>query len=316
VRRERSGMTMIEILVVVSIIAVLIGILIPALSMVQNTAREVKQKAQFTAIDLGLAAFRNDYGDYPPSDWTRQTADTPGYCGAQKLAEALLGWDLLGFHPDSAWRGDGLAPDPVTGRGLAGTVYFAPDTLTRRKDRYIELETANAFPLCQRSGMRDGLFVDTSGAPPLAPRAYVLCDVFQVPERKLLLDDGRSVVPGTPILYYRANTSSKSIDRGYGETIDAGNPFKYLIYNRNDNDPLLFLRRLADAALPWAARRIHPLDLDAPPGTFVDFYSYIRDPKVPLPRLWPYRPDSYILISAGRDGLYGTPDDICNFGRR
>ena len=30
-----------------------------------------------------------------------------------------------------------------------------------------------------------------------------------------------------------------------------------------------------------------------------------------MPR--PYRADSYILISAGYDGLYGTRDDICNF---
>jgi hypothetical protein len=29
----------------------------------------------------------------------------------------------------------------------------------------------------------------------------------------------------------------------------------------------------------------------------------------------PYRADSYILISAGRDGLYGTADDIVNFPR-
>jgi hypothetical protein len=30
-----------------------------------------------------------------------------------------------------------------------------------------------------------------------------------------------------------------------------------------------------------------------------------------LPR--PYRRDSYILISAGYDGLYGTADDVLNF---
>jgi hypothetical protein len=41
--------------------------------------------------------------------------------------------------------------------------------------------------------------------------------------------------------------------------------------------------------------------------------GYIQDPKVTA-RPWPYRPDSYLLISAGADGLYGTPDDICNFG--
>jgi len=27
----------------------------------------------------------------------------------------------------------------------------------------------------------------------------------------------------------------------------------------------------------------------------------------------PFRADTYILISAGKDGLYGTKDDICNF---
>ncbi len=44
------------------------------------------------------------------------------------------------------------------------------------------------------------------------------------------------------------------------------------------------------------------------------FYEeYIRDPKIEA-RVWPYRPDSYLLISAGADGLYGTPDDIRNFG--
>jgi hypothetical protein len=48
------------------------------------------------------------------------------------------------------------------------------------------------------------------------------------------------------------------------------------------------------------------------PGTY--FYSpayKLADPKISIP--WPYRPDSYILISAGVDGVYGTDDDITNF---
>ena len=43
------------------------------------------------------------------------------------------------------------------------------------------------------------------------------------------------------------------------------------------------------------------------------FYEYIRDPKI-MATPWPYRPDSYILISAGADGEYGTGDDITNLG--
>ena len=29
----------------------------------------------------------------------------------------------------------------------------------------------------------------------------------------------------------------------------------------------------------------------------------------------PYKADTYILVSAGKDGLYGTSDDIFNFNK-
>ncbi len=319
-RREKSGLTIIEILVVVGIIAILVGILVPALTMVQKTAKGVKQRAQFTAIDLGLAAFRNDYGEYPPSNWWDSLIpNTPqDYCGAQKLAEALLGWDLLGFHPDSAWRADGL--DAVNGPETydpAGVYKKDPvvyqQNLKKRRDRYIEMDVANAFQLGESTAGRDGLFVSTAGlwgGQPLRKNTYVLCDVYDVPERKLMLPDGRSVVPGTPILYYRANAASKTIDR----TI-SGIRLRDLIYNSGDNVPLINLGRLSDAAKPIAQRQQHPLDMAATPPWGVNFYDYIRDSKVTA-HPWPYRPDSYILISAGPDGLYGTNDDIRNFGKR
>ena len=318
-RREKSGLTVIEILVVVSIIAILVGILIPSLRMVQNTAKAVKQQAQFTAIDLGLAAFRSDYGDYPPSNWWNPAVPGPqNYCGSQKLAEALLGWDLMGFHPDSAWRADGLdaSGGPTTYDPLNT---YAPavrqENLKKRRDRYVEMEVANVFRLGESApGLRDGLFVSTAGTwggQPLAANTHVLCDVYEVPERKIALADGRSVVPGTPILYYRANPSSKTID----STGTAVAEPEDRIYNVRDNVPLINLRRLSEAARPLAARQQHPLDLGAPAPWGIDFYDYIRDPKVTAHR-WPYRPDSYLLISAGPDGLYGTRDDIRNFGKR
>ena len=302
---------MIEILVVVGIIAVLVGILVPAVSMVQKTARETKQKAQFTAIELGLAAFRGDYGDYPPSFWWSPSSPSgpQDYCGAQKLAEALLGWDLLGFHPNSAWRADGRDT-------LGGLTTYSPPTptaasLSERKSRYIEMDIARAFRLGESApGARDGLFPDTS---PLARGTYVLCDVFDVPERKLQLPDGKAVTPGTPILYYRANPTSKTIrDEDPDDRI----------YNSRDNVALVNLGRLADWAQLVGGRRRHPIGTSVAGGDpyFAGdpyFYRFICDPKVEVTNLpWPYRPDSYILISAGSDGLYGTPDDIRNFGRK
>jgi type II secretory pathway pseudopilin PulG len=317
VKTRTSGLTVIEILVVVGIIAMLVGLLLPAVHKVQTMAKEVKQKAQFTSIELALAAFKSDFGDYPPSNWWNPdptgTVTRQDYCGAQKLSEALLGWDLLGFHPDSAWRADGLdraggplAYDPLKVNAAA--------SLDKRKGRYVELEHANVFQLGDSvPGGRDGLFPDTSnnsGNQPLERRTFVLCDVFTVNDRKILMNSSTLAVPGvaaqmaspgTPILYYKANPASKV-------HADAQVDPQYRIYNVRDNWPLVSLGMVADALKDIGLRRHHPLS-DA---NF--FYEYIRDPKIQA-RPWPYRPDSYLLISAGADGLYGTNDDIRNFGQ-
>ena len=101
---KKYGFTIVELLTVLTIIALLTGILVPTLSLVRNTARQARQKAQFAAITQALMSFRQDYGDYPES----YLSSSGDYCGAQKLAEALVGWDLLGFHPYSSFTSDGI----------------------------------------------------------------------------------------------------------------------------------------------------------------------------------------------------------------
>jgi prepilin-type N-terminal cleavage/methylation domain-containing protein len=273
---RRTGLTLVELLVVLAIIALLVGILIPALTVVQQTARETKQKAQINHIELALVAFKNDYGDYPPSDLT------PGhenYCGAQKLAEALLGWDLLGFHPRSDFRADGRNDNGVF-------IYDPsdPNLFDQRKGPYLDSQAADVFRLGNTPPNRPGLYNDTMT---LAPDTYVICDVFS--NQRIELINGKTVSAGVPILYYRANTSENTIEGRY-------NPL--------DNDAIVQIKELVD-------NREHPLGI--PDGNYEVFYNFIRDPKI-YARDWPYRPDSYILISAGADGLYGTSDDIRNFG--
>ena len=276
--RKKTGLTIIELLIVLGIIAILTGLLVPSLSVVRKTAKETKQKAQFATIGLALEAFKNDYGDYPPSS----LSPGPGYSGSQRLAEALLGWDLLGFHPSSAWRGDGLdatggpgSYDPAQTRDINGD--GVPDTFDERKGPYLELANVGAFRLLDLFG--------TNALGPLDPNTFVICDVFGA--KKISMANGKIVRAGAPILYYRANTSGKMITT---------------IYNVGDNIFFILVKQMADG-------RDHPLL--SPTNQF--FYNYIQDPKITA-RDWPYRPDSYILISAGADGLYGTPDDITNFG--
>jgi len=266
---------MVELLAALGIVALLIGLLIPALNVVRRIAKETKQKAQFTAIELALEAFKKDYGDYPGSDWALGS----DYCGTQKLTEALLGWDLLGFHPKSDFRSNGRNDNGVFIYDANNPIFF-----DQRRGPYLELATTNAFRLGNISIRYPGMFNNTR---PLAPNTFVLCDVFGT--KKVMLANGETVRAGAPILYYRANTSGKTIRE---------------IYNVLDNDALINIKQTADG-------KIHPL---ADTGNqYLYFYEYIRDPKISA-RPWPYRPDSCILISAGVDGLYGTGDDIRNFG--
>jgi type II secretory pathway pseudopilin PulG len=307
VEHKKTGLTIIELLIVLGIIGVLVGLLVPAVSVVKKMARETKQKAQFATIELALAAFKNDYGDYPPSyGWDYLDNSPLDYCGAQRLAEALLGWDLMGFHPESAWRADGLdradgpdSYDPVRTRDINGD--NIPDTFDERTGPYLELATTNAFRLGNISVSKPGLFVDTG---PLAPDTFVLCDVFTrktviVPNQ--VTGDTVRYKAGTPILYFKANASSKYL----------GDPEPGSIYRAGDNRGLMGLRSVEEQQQDM---RQHPL-FD-PPLQSGNFLRNIMDPKVTTAnRMWPYRPESYLLISAGADGLYGTPDDITNFGQ-
>jgi prepilin-type N-terminal cleavage/methylation domain-containing protein len=304
VNHKKTGFTVVELLTVVAIIAILVAVLVPSLTAVRSLAKETKQKSQLTTIALAIEAFKNDYGDYPPSYyWLGAPYPPPaagfGYCGAQKLAEALLGWDLMGFHPGSAWRADGLDED-------GGSTIYNPNTLDERKGPYLELATASAFWLGRTTG-HDGLFANTGT---LNADRFVLTDVFG--RKTVVINKGidpttgrlttESVKAGTPILYYKANTSSKIL-------VNNVSMFGNNIYNIRDNGVLIALGTITEG-------RQHPLENS---DIFYSSVGGIVDPKVIVDptdpqKLWPYRPDSYILISAGADGLYGTSDDICNFG--
>jgi len=295
-RRREFGFTMVEILTVVGIIAMLVAVLIPTLTMVRRIAKETRQTAQLTAIDLALTAFRSGsgYNDYPPSSWQGGNQPRTDYSGAQMLAEALVGWDLMGFHPESAWRSDGK--DASGGNGpydLTGTDEKNEENLRERRGPYVELGTANAFKLEQ-------LF-NNYGAV-LEPDTFVICDTFGV--KKVQIAAGRTVRAGTPILYYRANTARRNMkDEDYNERI----------YNVWDNYFLVELGSLTPDGRRCQPHREHPLrGFDA--LYYYDYKGGISDSKVTTTDvLWPHRPDSYILISAGADGLYGTEDDIRNF---
>ncbi len=270
---KRAAFTIVELLTVMSIIVILIGLLVPALNNVRKYAREVRQSAQFHSIGVALEQFNSQFDTYPDSGPNGH--DGLPYCGAMKLAEAMVGQDLMGFHPDSVWNSSGLNLNKVQLYG--GT---NPD-LSARKGPYLPVENANAYRMSEVY-QNVGNFLPTS---------IVLCDVFgQVTNRTT----GQKI--GMPILYYKARPSKMLFD-----VANAANS----IYNYLDNQELLMLGN------PWDQNTKSRLATEgATPGA--RFYRNTENTQVTT-TIIPYNKDTFILISAGNDGEYGTSDDICNF---
>jgi hypothetical protein len=218
----------------------------------------------------------------------------------------MVGLDLLGFHPKSGFTATGYnnidgdaTPDLVyhpttTETSSGGYTETAAQNIDLRK-KYIDLESANAFQ------MQDVYTAATVVDADFLATSFVLCDTYAKKRAS-----GKKT--GMPILYFRARTNFQFQDYTDGST------YQDDIYNIYDNVNLLTLNSPDDATVR------HPLwdgvtDLK-------DFEDMILNKQVqnatkttatPNGVKRPYRADSYILVSAGKDGLYGTADDMFNF---
>jgi len=291
-----KGFTLVELLVVLAIVAMLIGLLMPALGQIRKYAGTVKQKAQIGSIEIALSLYKNEpaFGQYPPSHGCESclaTDDANLYNGAQTLAEAMVGWDLLGVHPDTAYRADGL--------DISGNPTIYPSTsgepnitnLGKRKGPYLDRANIGVF----KADQVFNTYVVTN--------RFMICDTF-TKNRSIA---GKQYKIGTPILYYRANPSAINT-----QLIDPASSFpinyRTNIYNYMDNFYLLISS--------YNNNNKNNNFYDSAGAKVANFFTFISDPMIPLATGAlgrPQKPDSFILISAGPDGIYGTKDDICNF---
>ena len=313
-----SGFSLIELLVVISIIVMLIAMLSTGIQMVKKHATNLRQKANFHAIEVGLELFQKDYDDYPPSSVLPDSSATADLvCGAQHLAEALVGRDMKGFDPKTNW----YAPEEdetiyanVDDKG--STTEDEAASRSRRWKLFIELKKMGAFV------MHD-LYGDTYSGPVYSTdhyteiesfRAPVITDIFR--QKKITRPnppyEGRSEWVGSPILYYKADSSSRLFKKEPAPT-DGPDEFARWIYNYEDNRAIINLGKIKDPAVMHHFNEAYTYTAEGgQTRTGVQlFYETITNPKVNYDK--PFNAATFILISAGYDGIYGTADDITNF---
>lgn len=82
VKKRQAGFTIIEMLIVVTILAMMAGVLVPVLQEGQATARDSRRMADLRSVQSALADFHRDNGEYPDTGDEWQTDFEDGYGAA------------------------------------------------------------------------------------------------------------------------------------------------------------------------------------------------------------------------------------------
>jgi len=339
-RRRNSGgasaFSLVELLTVVFIIALLIGIIIPSLNSARNSAKRSKTLANIKGLDTGLELFRNDNereypqtGGYPPSfshppirgatfaaengefPFAVDTSPFPVAMGAHWLPAMMMGLDQRGFISRKNVPRDEL-DEPST--------WYDPDreeTLPRNPF-YIEpgaIKTLHSHDLRGRPNL--GLtttwestqelqtFVDAFDQPILyyAANKYGRDNMVEDVHR-----DDNTYEDGPPVYFHQDNVlftgggDETSPEPGW----DFGGGAKHKIARSGFE---LDANQLMDQANEDTFARFI-LDRQLEAALFEEKQEgNISDNR----KIYPVNKSSYILISAGVDGIYGNSDDIVNF---
>lgn len=161
----RSAFTLVELLVVIAIIAVLAGLLIPAVSAAKNKASVTRAKAEISNLETSINQFKADYGIYPvPKEAQAAAANNGG--------NYTFGY-RLGYPSGAAQLSTSQNQDYLIDNRGVMFLLMARDTgmnepnagnsRNPRKIKYMDLKDANSVA---DSGLGpDGVYRDPWGNP-------------------------------------------------------------------------------------------------------------------------------------------------------
>ncbi len=277
---RNSGFTLVELLVVIAIIGILVGLLIPAVGMVRTRAINFSIQANLTTMKASLEQFKSKNGFYPP-DMSKIDSAAEFLPYLNRVARNHNeGNGALGTGLQIWWDevGSNLTPETSLAFWLTGLANNSQYPLT-----YADSSTTRAALPAYNVGVTDVAGVEI--------------------ERKVILDlpDGQLVtLPGT--------TSADMLGR-YNQPRGATlQPMYYFSASSYD----IFIDDVDDVSGPaWqiVPTALLPLSVQA-----FEVWPYFQSqPGNALPS---GSKDTFQIVTAGADGIFGVTGDIQDAGPR
>ncbi|MEK7587521.1 MAG: type II secretion system protein [Patescibacteria group bacterium] len=158
----KRGFSLIELLVVISIIAVITGVSLTNFLGARQRARDAKRKSDLVQLAQSLRLYYNDYNKYPVSDSSVYIAG----CGTSGTTRCPTGCTSGEF---AAGGSDGCAVVYMRGLPKEYTYNRHPNKPTDRDDFLLSVTLENASD-------EDSTTSQTRcGISPVAAKQYVLC---------------------------------------------------------------------------------------------------------------------------------------------